>query len=77
MSEDMMKMIQALSLMDESNPDLKDILEIDTSDLNDTIENERILKEIVLSLREFIPTAKRLCKAYFELYQLAEAGELE
>jgi hypothetical protein len=76
MPEDMMKMIQVLSLLDENNPDLKDILDADTSGLNDEIENERILKEAVLSLRDFIPTAKRLCKAYFELYQLIEAGEL-
>ncbi len=75
MSEDMIKMIQALSLLDDN--DIKDILDTDTDDLDDEIENERILKEIVLSLRDFIPTAKRLCKAYFELYQLAEAGELE
>lgn len=76
MSEDMMQMIQALSLLDENNPDIKDILDTDTDDLDDEIENERILKEIVLSLKEFIPSAKRLCKAYFELYQLMEAGEL-
>lgn len=77
MSEDMMQMIQALSMLDENNPDIKDIIDTDVSELNDEIENERILKEIVLSMREFIPTAKRLCKAYFELYQLMEAGELE
>lgn len=77
MSEDMMQMIQALSLLDENNPDIKAILDVDTDDLDDEIERERILKEIVLSLRAFIPTAKRLTKAYFELYQLMEAGELE
>lgn len=77
MSEDMMKMVKALSIMDENNPELKDILDMDTDDLDDEIESERILKEIILSLREFIPIAKRLCKSYFELYQLAEAGELE
>lgn len=77
MSEDMMQLIQALSLLDENNPDLKDILDMDTDDLDDEIENERIFKEVILSLKEFIPTAKRLCKAYFELYQLAEAGELD
>ena len=77
MSEDMMKMVQALSMLDESSPELKDILDTDTDELNDEIENERILKEIILSLREFIPLAKRLCRAYFELYQLAESGELD
>lgn len=75
--EDMMKMIQALSMLDENNPDVKDILEMDTSDLNEEIENEALLKEIVENLREFIPVAKKLCTAYFRLYQKMEAGELE
>lgn len=75
--EDMMQMIQALSMLDENNPDVKDILEMDTSDLNEEIENEALLKEIVENLREFIPVAKRLCTAYFRLYQKMEAGELE
>ena len=76
MSEDMIKMIRALSLLDENDPDIKNIIDTDVSELNNEIENERVLKEVILSLKEFIPTAKRLCKAYFELYQLMEAGEL-
>lgn len=75
--EDMMKMIQVLSMLDENNPDLKDILEMDTSYLNDEIEDEALLKEIVENLREFIPVAKRLCMAYFRVYQKMEAGELD
>lgn len=75
--EDMLKMIHALSILDEDNPDIKAILEIDTSDLNDEVEDEALLKDIVENLREFIPVAKKLCSAYFRLYQKIEAGELE
>lgn len=75
--EDMMKMIQALSALDNLDPDIKEILEMDTSDLNDEIENEALLKEVIESLRNFIPAAKRMCTAYFRLYQKKEAGELE
>lgn len=76
MSEDMMKMFQALAKLDETD-DIKDIIEMDVDSLNEEIENERILKDIITSLRIFIPTAKKLCKAYIELYQLAESGELD
>lgn len=75
--EEMMRMMQVLNMLDENNPDIKDILDTDTSDLNDEIENEALLKEIVENMREFIPIAKRLCTAYFRLYQKMEAGELE
>lgn len=75
--EDMLKMVQALSALNDLDPDIEEILEMDTSVLNDNIEDEALLKEIVESLMEFIPAAKRMCTAYFRLYQKREAGELE
>lgn len=70
MQNNMLDFMLALKELNTSK-DIKDLIETDVSDLDDKIENERLMKNLILAMRDFIPAANRVSLAYIEVYQQA------
>lgn len=68
MQKNVLDVMLALKELNTSES-VKKLVDIDISDLNEEIENERLMKNLILTLRDYVSAANRVSQAYFEVYQ--------